>query len=233
MSPRPRVLLLAADGAAYAEALQTSGFDVRAVAPIRFEPTDVDAAREALAAPERWAGLALTSPRAVEAVGAEAFSDWAGDVWAVGSATAAAARRCGLRVRGAASGSARALATAIVAASPDPARPFLFFCGDRRRDDLPEVLRDAGYDVAPHVVYRTLLAPSPLLPEGERCEWALFFSPSGVEAAVADPAFPWDIRLGALGPTTAEALRAAGHRPAVVAPEPTPAALAHALLAHA
>ena len=164
-----------------------------------------------------------------------AFAAWDRPVWAVGPATAEAARAAGLPVIAGDFGTADALAARLeaeagAAEAGVAALPFLFLCGDRRRDVLPDRLRAAGLAVAEHVVYRAHLALERVPPQAAAPDWAVFFSPTGVEVAHAVPAFPWSARLAAIGPTTAAALEAGGHAVAAVAAAPTPDALAHALV---
>lgn len=214
----------------YVEAFRAAGWDVEVVSPIEVSPLPQGQAEltRAVAHPASWGGIALTSPRAAAAA-AQAGDAWAGPIWAVGEATAAWARRLGPDVRGAEAGTARALADRIVADAP--AGTVLFPCGQRRREALPARLAAAGIPVREIRVYTTALRPGPLLggsPQPGADVAVAFFSPSGVEAALADPSFPWAARLAAIGPTTAAALRDAGAAPAVAA-TPTPAALLAAL----
>ena len=214
-----------------AEAFQSAGWTVELVSPIEVSPIPdgLAALADALRQPDAWGGLALTSPRAASAV-LGCGERWPRPVWAVGDATARLVRSLAPDVRGTESGSATELATRI--ARDGPTRPVLFPCSTRRRDALPTALADAGIPVHELAVYRTDLRPGPLLdrsPNLDRQPDAVaFFSPSGVEAAAADAAFPWASRLVAIGPTTAAALRQFGHDP-VVAERPTPDALVRAL----
>ncbi len=235
---RPTILLLRHPGALGAEdpycaAFEAVGFRARCVPVLRFERAHEAALSERLAHPARYGGLVLTSPRAAEAVQAGDLTAWRSKpAFVVGPATAAVMRALGLRPEGEQAGEAEALAEFIVLHRFD--RPLLFLCGDRRRDVLPDRLRAAAVPFEELVVYRTLpeagalggLAACPP-------DWVAFFSPSGVEAALAAPGFPWNrVSRAAIGPTTAAALRAAGHPAAAVAAEPTPDALAAAVSRH-
>ena len=212
----------------YVEAFRAAGWDVEVVSPIEVSPLSQGQAElaRAVARPAPWGGIALTSPRAAAAA-AQAGDAWPGPIWVVGEATAAWARRVGPDVRGAEAGTARALADRIVADAP--AGTVLFPCGQRRREALPARLAAAGIPVREIRVYTTALRPGPLLDTPRPDAVVAFFSPSGVEAALADPSFPWAARLAAIGPTTAAALRDAGSAPSAVAATPTPAALLAAL----
>ncbi len=243
--PRPRILLLRQpdEPDPYVAAFEAAGFRARCVPVLRFEFVNGAALRERLARPADFGGLVLTSPRAAEAMerAGPLPAGW-GDkpAFVVGPATAAAARTVGLRPEGDGAGEGEALAAhiaeAVIAGPFSP--PLLFLCGDRRRDALPDRLCAAAVPVEELVVYRTI--PEPAALEGLAASppaWVAFFSPSGVEAALAASGFPWErIARAAIGPTTAAALRDAGHPAAAVAAEPTPAALVSAIahpLAHA
>ena len=220
------LLKLTAEGRDRAvEAFRTAGWTAEAVSPIRVSPVPGGRAAlaEALRRPDAWGGLALTSPRAAAAV-SDCGERWTGPVWAVGDATADVVRRFAPDVRAADSGSGAELAARVIRDAPS--RPVLFPCGSRRRDAFPAALAAAGIPVHELAVYRTDLRAGPLL--ARRPDAVAFFSPSGVEAAAADASFPWTLRLAAIGPTTAAALRALGHDPAV-ADRPTPDALVRAL----
>ncbi len=229
------VLLRTARGAPdpFVAAFEAVGFEAVCVPSLRFEFVDGEALAERLRQPGRYGGLVLTSPRAAEAVrrAGELPEAWRErPAFAVGPATGEAARALGLEATGEGAGTAAALA-AVIGAEP-PTKPLLFLAGDRRRDDLPEALDAARIPFEEVTVYRTLLLPV-RLPEPAP-EWTAFFSPSGVEAALASAGFPWNsLRTAAIGPTTAAALRAAGHPPEAVAAHPTPEALAAAVLARA
>ncbi len=147
----------------------------------------------------------------------------------MGPATAERARALGLEPEGEEAGEAEDLAALIAARRF--AAPLLFLCGDRRRDVLPAQLRAAGLAVEERVVYRTILDASALRAEAtDPPAWVVFFSPSGVEAIREGAAVPWNyVQKAAIGPTTADALRAAGFAPSAVATAPTPEALAAAV----
>lgn len=58
----------------------------------------------------------------------------------------------------------------------------LFFCGDIRRDELPQKLRAAGIGVEEIVLYKTIATPVKLQ---EVFDAVLFYSPSGVQSFFA------------------------------------------------
>ncbi len=220
---------------AYALALEANGFQVVCEPVLTFTLTHREALRQALALPESSGGLILTSVRAAEAVAQAVASvdDWPG-AWAlrptfvVGPRTAEAVRALGLQPVGEEGGRALALADVIRAHRFD--RPLLFLCGDRRREDLPEQLHEAGVLFREMEVYQTRLRDDVDLTHHGRPDWLVFFSPSGVEAVQrSGAAGPLSARRAALGPTTAAAIDAAGWTVDAVAEAPTPTALCRAL----
>ena len=55
----------------------------------------------------------------------------------------------------------------------------IFFCGDQRRPELPDSLRDKGIEVDEIIVYQTIALPKKL---DKRYEAILFFSPTAVKS---------------------------------------------------
>jgi uroporphyrinogen-III synthase len=234
MSRRPTVLLLRTprEPDPYVAALEEAGFEARCVPVLRFDSAGSDAVEERIQHPEAYGGLVLTSPRAVQALRGFDLAAWRSlPTFTVGPTTAADAAALGLRPTGEEAGTADDLADVITSHSLD--RPLLFLCSDRRRDTLPDRLRAAGVAFEEVTAYHTVGYGGDLAEAvaERRPDWIVCFSPSGVEAmrALARPS--WNrIFYAAIGPTTADALRAAGIAPRAVAAEPTPEALAAALL---
>ncbi len=215
----------------FVQALEAAGWRAACLPVLRFDFVNRAALRAALRQPDAYGGLVLTSPRAAEALaraGRLPASWTTRPAFAVGPRTADAARALGLRTEGEEAGAADALAERITRQAFEA--PLLFLCGDRRRDDLPQRLRAAGTPFYELCVYRTHLRRDLDFGALGALAWVVFFSPSGVEAArqAAGPALE-AARKAAIGPTTAEALQAAGWTAAAVAAAPTPEALAAAL----
>lgn len=118
---------------------------------------------------------------------------------------------------GSSSGKAAALADEILAYLARSSGPFpppeslLFLAGDKRRDVLPTKLADPGVRLDEITTYRT--QPVARFEEALRqCievhggfDWVVFFSPSGVDVAMADleKLEFWEmVRVAAIGPTT-------------------------------
>jgi uroporphyrinogen-III synthase len=76
----------------------------------------------------------------------------------------------------------------------------IFFCGDRRREELPDILRQHDIEVTEIVVYQTLLIPNKI---EKAYHGILFFSPSAVESFFKHNKVNERTILFAIGNTTA------------------------------
>jgi uroporphyrinogen-III synthase len=111
--------------------------------------------------------------------------------------------------------SAQALAQKI--ADRRGAGDLFFFCGDRRREELPLSLREAGFRVNEVVVYRTKATPSVV----ERSySGIVFFSPSAVESFFSMNGVKAETALFAIGRTTATAIERFCSNPVIVSEQP-------------
>ena len=110
--------------------------------------------------------------------------------------------------------SAAALAEEILRNPPSEA---FFFCGDQRRDELPDKLAQAGVRVKEVVVYRTTQTPHVV--KGQY-DGIAFFSPSAVHSFFASNTVPAPTRLFAIGQTTADTIRAYTNNPVVTSKWP-------------
>lgn len=235
----PFVLLLRSgdESDPYEEELEAEGFDVRSLPVLAFDFVHAEGLREALEHPNSYDGLIFTSPRAVDALGeampwlpAENVLWHTKSVFAVGPRTADRLRWIGFEPEGEESGSAEMLVDLIRGHAFD--RPLLFLCGNRRLDVLPTRLHAAGIEVEEIEVYVSRLRPNLDWPTDKRPDWIVFFSPSGYEAVRQAPNTNMTgVRVAAIGPTTAEALRAGGLDVSAVADEPSPRALSAAIRA--
>jgi uroporphyrinogen-III synthase len=234
------ILLRSADVPdAYLDAFERAGLQAvcEPVLTFRF-PASADL-QQRLVKTERYAHLVATSPRAVQAL-RDAFSSdstlhdaWQGrTAFAVGPKTGRALSALGLDVQGTDAGSAAALVDGMAAATLDGR--VLFVSGSRRRDTLPNGLREHGVPFDEVVVYETHVRSDLSLPPPSAQRWLVFFSPSGLDAVRhAGHIDASAYRLAAIGPTTAGTLESAGlHVEAVAStpgPEPLVAALQHAM----
>ncbi|ASZ14293.1 uroporphyrinogen-III synthase [Chitinophaga pendula] len=84
-----------------------------------------------------------------------------------------------------------------------PEGPLLFFCGDQRRDELPDTLAAGGLALQEYQVYQTVATPVAL---PTAYQGVLFFSPSAVTSYFSMNALPPSAVCFAIGHTTAGAL---------------------------
>jgi uroporphyrinogen-III synthase len=93
----------------------------------------------------------------------------------------------------------------------------IFFCGDQRRDELPDQLRAKGIAVKEVVVYETRQTPQKLT---KQYEGILFFSPSAVKSFFSLNQPEPETVLFSIGATTAEALEAFTKNKIIIADNP-------------
>lgn len=79
-----------------------------------------------------------------------------------------------------------------------------FFCGNKRMDTIPELMKGLGIRLNEIVVYQTLYTPSIIR---KQYDAILFFSKSAVESFSAANRIPKKTALFAIGDTTAKALK--------------------------
>jgi uroporphyrinogen-III synthase len=98
--------------------------------------------------------------------------------------------------------------------------PIVFFCGDKRMNTIPEIMKSKGIALEEIIVYQTLYTPSVIL---KKYDGILFFSKSAVESFASANKLPVDTTLFAIGGTTAKALRdyAGDTLPIIQSPAPS------------
>lgn len=101
-------------------------------------------------------------------------------------------------------------------------KELLFFCGDRRRDELPTLLQNAGIKVHEVVVYEVEETYSVAIDEYEA---VLFFSPSAVQSFFSVNQLKQNTVCFAIGQTTASSLKEFSKSRLFVSNEPTQEAL--------
>lgn len=169
---------------------------------------------------------AFTSANAVAALGKGDGHDW--KVFCLGGATLRqAADHFGQAAIAGIADSASELAAEIICQLPagqasrgtdaEGGREVWFFCGDKRRDELPDLLRKAGITVHEVIVYHTKLTPHRL---GRAYDAIAFFSPSAVESFFSVNTLSSDIPLYAIGGTTAGCIRRKCNNPVMVSERP-------------
>jgi uroporphyrinogen-III synthase len=82
--------------------------------------------------------------------------------------------------------------------------PLIFFCGDQRRDELPDRLRNMDMVLQEIVVYRTMPVHRTI---DKNYQGILFFSPSAVESFFHGNYVGSETVLFAIGQTTATTIR--------------------------
>jgi len=172
-------------------------------------------------------GWVLSSQNALQALaGRWPVPDRQRSLAVVGSKTAAAAQAQGLRVALQAN-RASELAPQIDAAGW---QRIAFFCGNQRRDELPDYLRQRGRQVDEYVVYHSHSQPQAI--DLTPYQGVLFFSPSGVRTLLQVNAWPKDTLALAIGPTTAAAFAALTGQAAHLPSEPTVEAVLQVAASH-
>ena len=93
----------------------------------------------------------------------------------------------------------------------------IFFCGDQRRDELPEILRQNDIEVNEIVVYQTIATPHKI----EKDYFGiLFFSPSAVQSFFSKNKIASRTILFAIGNTTANEIRKYTTNKIIISDEP-------------
>lgn len=160
--------------------------------------------------------IVMASPRAAKLFADGCRQNKAGSLLgrptaAVGTSTAAAARKAGLRVELIGPGDGAGLARSLIE-RVERATTFILACGRDHRPELPRILEDAGHEVLPVVVYR--MDPTPpreLPPLGPSLEAVVLTSPRAAELYLAGVGgLPLPCPHWALGSTTRNAAAALG-----------------------
>ncbi|MDL5047651.1 uroporphyrinogen-III synthase, partial [Oscillatoria amoena NRMC-F 0135] len=88
---------------------------------------------------------------------------------------------------------------------------YLFPCSDIRKSDIPDFLRENGFDFTEAIMYQTVASDLSDLKE-VYYDILAFFSPSGISSLLVNfPDFKQNnTRIAAFGPTTAKAVQDAG-----------------------
>ena len=109
---------------------------------------------------------------------------------------------------------AAALADAIIAADEEEV---IFFCGDIRRDELPQALESSNINVQEIVVYETIAVPHKIEKE---YHGILFFSPSAVESFFSANKAAAQTVFFSIGNTTAAAIKKFSGNKIIIGDEP-------------
>ncbi len=95
---------------------------------------------------------------------------------------------------------AAALAKKII---DEKIKEVIFFCGNKRRDELPSLLKNAGIKIHEIIVYETVETPTIATDEFKA---VLFFSPSAVQSFFSLNQLKKDIICFAIGDSTADSI---------------------------
>ncbi len=93
----------------------------------------------------------------------------------------------------------------------------IFFCGDQRRDELPQILQQNNIEVNEIVVYQTIAVPHKI---NKQYHGILFFSPSAVESFFKTNRVTAQTILFAIGNTTAGAIKKFTNNKIIISDQP-------------
>ena len=93
----------------------------------------------------------------------------------------------------------------------------IFFCGDQRRDELPQLLRSNHINVTEIIVYKTIAVLHTI---EKTYHGILFFSPSAVESFFRNNKLPNSTILFAIGSTTAKEIKKYSTNKIIISDQP-------------
>jgi uroporphyrinogen-III synthase len=163
------------------------------------------------------ATVVFTSMNAVDAV--SVFLDGHQPDWSIYSIGTATARLVKAyfgeeRIAGSASDAA---SLAELIAEDGLTGEVIFFCGDQRRDELPDILRQNNIEVNEIVVYQTIATPHKI---DKDYFGILFFSPSAVQSFFSKNKVASKTILFAIGNTTANEIKKHSNNKIIISDEP-------------
>jgi len=92
-----------------------------------------------------------------------------------------------------------------------------FFCGNKRRDDLPVTLKNNGFDIEELVVYETELSPVKIV---DHFDAIAFLSPTAVESFFSVNGLDKKIVCFSVGETTTTAIKKYTGNPIITSERP-------------
>ena len=163
------------------------------------------------------AAVVFTSMNAVEAVAGELHGQQPGwKIYSTGGTTKQLVKKYfGEKSIAGTAGSAAELAALITGEGNKD--KVIFFCGDQRRNELPDILRSNAIDVNEITVYHTTVLPHKI---EKQYHGILFFSPSAVESFFSNNKMPVHTILFAIGNTTATTIKKHCKNKIIIAEEP-------------
>ena len=195
-----------------------AGIEIEESTFIVTEPIQsIDVQQEIELALQQTATVVFTSMNAVDAVAyyiEETQPEW--QIYCIGTTTnKLAAKYFGEASIAGTANDAESLAELIVeAGSTDEV---IFFCGDQRRDELPQILRSNDIEVNEITVYQTIALPHKI---DKVYHGILFFSPSAVESFFRKNKLPDTTILFSIGITTANEIRKYTTNKIIISNEP-------------
>jgi len=172
--------------------------------------------------------VVFTSANAVRSVARYRHGDTpAWKIYCIGGATKAAVERYFSNTKIiAVADNAHALAHVIV--NNDSIQRVVFFCGDKRRDELPGVLLKHDVLVEEVIVYQAIATPQKI---EKQYDGISFFSASAADSFFSVNSIAANVVLFAIGETTAAALKKyAPDNTILVCKEPSVAAMDHLII---
>lgn len=97
-------------------------------------------------------------------------------------------------------------------------RKIIFFCGNRRLEDLPQLLTERNIEVEEIIVYHTELVPQKIVDDYEA---VAFFSPSAVESFFKDNTLKKNVICISVGRTTTEAIKKYSRNEVITSDKPS------------
>lgn len=148
--------------------------------------------------------VAFTSKNAVAAVaGNNTFEEPAWRIFCIEGATKKEVTKYFDEASVAGTAKNAALLAEVIAEKID-GNKIIFFCGNRRLEDLPRLLTEKNIDVEEVVVYHTELVPQKIVDDYEA---VAFFSPTAVESFFKDNTPKKSVVYFSVGRTTTEAIK--------------------------
>ena len=105
----------------------------------------------------------------------------------------------------------------------------IFFCGNQRRDELPEKLKKHGIEVEEITVYKTIEKPTFI---SKKYDGFLFFSPSAIRSFFSVNTIEHPAQIFVIGNTTANEFKKYSHLPVIISEQPLAENLACQAIKH-
>ena len=195
-----------------------SGIEIDMLSFIKTEPIQSTEVQQEIAnALLQSSAVVFTSMNAVEAVADELQGQQPGwKIYSIGGTTKQLVKKYfGEKSIAGTAGSAAELAELIAGEGNED--EVIFFCGDQRRDELPDILRSNDIDVNEITVYQTTALPHKI---EKQYQGILFFSPSAVECFFSNNKAADQTILFAIGNTTATTIKKHSKNKIIIADEP-------------